>query len=379
MFEYQVTNRYFAQIAGSLEEIGVEELKRLGATEVSKEYRGAYFTADKETLYRVNYQSSLLQRVLAPISKFNCHSTKYLYQRAMEIDWTELISLEGTFAIFSKVNNSNIKHSKYAALKLKDAIVDQFRDKFNSRPNIDTKNPDIWINLFIDNNFATINVDTSGGSLHRRQYRKDAVHAPMQETLASALIELSEWKGERPLIDPFCGSGTIVAEALIKYSKLPPAYLRKNFGFQKLPDYDSEIFEKVVRDSEKMITKPEANLISGSDISGRAIAIAKSNLKNLKFGEMVNLRKTSFANLGEIKNCTIVTNPPFGVRMGEETEVRKIYKEFGDFLKQKCTGCTAYVYFGDRKLIGAIGLKPTWKKVLVNGALDGRLVKIELY
>ncbi|MEA1973514.1 MAG: class I SAM-dependent RNA methyltransferase [Candidatus Cloacimonadota bacterium] len=379
MFEYQKTNRYFAQIAGTLEDIGIRELKKLGATEVSKEYRGAYFSADKEALYRINYQSAILQRVLAPIAKFNCHSTKYLYKMAMKIDWTKLIDLRGTFAIFSKVNNSHIHHSKYAALKLKDAIVDQFREKYDSRPNVDTKNPDVWINLFIDKNFATINIDTSGGSLHRRKYRENAVSAPMQETLAAGMIELSGWSGKTPLYDPFCGSGTILAESLLKYSKIPPAFLRNNFGFQKLPDYDSSIFQRVINEADKNIIKPCNNLISGCDISSKAVSFAKSNMQNIKFGNLINISTKAFNQISKLENYTIITNPPFGVRMGDESQAKKTYKEFGDFLKQRCTGSTAYIYFGNRKLIGSLGLKPTWKKVLKNGPLDGRLVKVEIY
>ena len=210
MYQYQQTNRYFAQIAGGLEETGVLELAELGATDITPSYRGIYFNADAAVLFRVNYRTRLITRVLAPLLTFDCHSDKYLYQTARDIEWTDFLTPDSTFAVFATVSGSNINHSKFAALRLKDAIVDQFRDATGKRPSIDTRKPDVWLNLWIKNDQAVISLDTSGGSLHRRGYRTASVEAPMQETVAAAAIRFSGWDGETPLYDPMCGCLTSI-------------------------------------------------------------------------------------------------------------------------------------------------------------------------
>ncbi len=378
VYQYQQTNRYFAQIAGGLEETGVLELTELGATNATPGYRGIYFDADAASLYRINYRTRLITRVLAPLLTFDCHSDKYLYQTAQSIDWSDFISPTGNFAVFATVSDSKINHSKFAALRLKDAIVDQFRDKSGERPSIDTRNPDVWLNLRIKNDQAVISLDTSGGSLHRRGYRTSSVEAPMQETVAAAAVRFSEWDGETPLVDPMCGSGTLLCEALMHNCRIPAGYLRKQFGFERLPDFDPGIWhmEKSVADQE--IRSPGDGLISGSDIDPEAVIATRNNLRALPGGENVRTRQADFRTL-EIRDATIITNPPYGLRVNGGEDMAGFYKSVGDFLKQRCTNSTAYIYFGMREGIKSLGLRATWKKPLVNGALDGRLVKVEVY
>ena len=381
MFEYQKYRNYFAQIAGGMEKLGEEELKELGASRVEAAYRGVYFEADKETLYRINYCSRLLTRILAPLIRFSCHSDKYLYKTAYKnVPWEEIIPVDGTFAITANVSNSNITHSKYASLKLKDAIADYFRDKYDRRPSIDLKEPDVWLNLHISNNKAVISLDSSGGALHKRGYRKDSMEAPMQETLAAAIVKLSEWTGERPFYDFMCGSGTIIAEAFMLYCRIPAGFLRKSFGFMKFPDFDRSIWEKIKKDSDNKIRTIPQGLISGSDIDSKSASAARKNLKVLPGSENIRWKVCSFDEIEEgLPNTTIVTNPPYGIRLSTKEEVSFLYKSMGNFLKKKCQNSTAYVYFGDRKLIGRIGLKASRRIPLVNGSLDGRLCKYEMY
>ena len=379
MFEYQKTNHYFAQIASGIEESGKNELRELGAENPQLAHRGIYFNADRATLYRINYQSRLLSRVLAPMLKFGCHSTRYLYNKASEIEWDQFFTPEHTFAVFANVSNSQIKHSQYAALKLKDAIADYFREKYGKRPNVKRINPDVWISLHIENDLATISWDTSGGALHRRGYRIDAVEAPMQETLAAAIIRLSGWDGSTPLYDPFCGSGTLLAEALMNFCRIPAGYLRKRFGFEFLPDFEAKIWEKVKKEADSDIRDLPEGLISGSDISSQAIKIAQQNLKRLPQGEKINIGVKDFRQIESLGNSTIVCNPPYGIRMKSTNEMSELYKTLGDFLKHHCKNARAFIYFGDRNLIPAIGLKPSWKKPLRNGGLDGRLARFEIY
>ena len=218
MLTYQKSGRYFAQIAEGLEDLGGKELQELGARDIKSGHRGFYFSADKASLYRLNYCSCLLSRVLAPLIRFDCHSAKYLYKTACNIDWPSLIDLKNTFAVKANVSHSKITHSQYASLRLKDAIVDIFRKKTGKRPDVDTKTPDVLFNLHIQNNKATIYLDTSGASLHRRGYRSQSITAPMQEIVAAAIIRLSGWDGSRPLVDPMCGSVMRSYDALLQDS-----------------------------------------------------------------------------------------------------------------------------------------------------------------
>jgi len=379
MYEYQKNNRFFAQIADGIKELGTEELHELGAHNISPTYRGIYFDADKETLYRINYCTRLASRILAPLIWFHCHTTDQLYKNAKKINWSDLIPQNNTFAIFSNVSNSKIRNSQYASLRLKDGIVDSFMERSGERPDIDPRNPDIWLNLHIMNGKATISLDTSRGSLHKRGYRKDSVEAPMQETVAAAIIRYTEWNGSVPLYDPMCGSGTLLSEALMHYCKIPAGIFRRNFGFEILPDYDEVLWNKVKKELDQQIRKLPDGYIAGSDSSAKTVDIAKTNIQNLPHGGKVQLKPLDFKKIKGLQNGVIITNPPYGIRVGKGQDLDLLYKELGDFLKQKCKGSTAYIYFGKREFIKKLGLKPSWKKPLESGGLDGRLAKYELF
>jgi putative N6-adenine-specific DNA methylase len=379
VYNYQKYRRYFAQAAEGIGELAAEELSELGAQDIKPAFRGVYFTASLDALYRINYTARVISRVLAPLITFDCHSTNYLYKTARTLPWTELFSLGNTFAISAAVSNSRIRHSQYAALVLKDAIADTFRDKYEARPSVERLDPDICFNLHIAENKATIYLDTSGGSLHRRGYRKEAVDAPMQETLAAAIIRLSGWNGETPLYDPMCGSGTLLFEAHMHCCSIPSSYFREAFGFFFLPEFDEGLWKRIKREADSRMLPLKKGLIAGSDSSSQAIEIAGRNSRNLPYGKGIRLMKRRFQDIESIHDATIVCNPPYGLRMKKREDMGTFMKEFGDFLKQRCTGSTAYVYFGNRELIKKIGLRTAWKKPLKNGQLDGRLVKFELY
>jgi len=379
MFEYQRTGRFFAQVAGKMEELAAAELKEYGVKDIKPVYRGVWFKTDLEHIYRINYKARLISRVLAPIISFDCHSTKYLHSTAIKIEWDKFINKDNTFAIFANVSNSKINHSKYAALVLKDAIADYFSNLTGERPSVDREEPDLWINLHIEKNKAHISIDTSGGPLHKRGYRMQSVPAPMQETLAAAIIRLTGWKGEKPLWDPMCGSGTLLCEALMHYCRIPAASERINFGFQYLPDYDREKWELIEKESVRLSRDLPKDLIFGSDIESYCASASRQNLNTFPEGKNIKINEMDFRNHPGIENSVIVCNPPYGIRLGEENKLKILYKELGDFLKNKCKGSTAYIYCGNRDLIGSIGLKPGFKIPLVNGNLDGRLIKIEIY
>jgi len=379
MFDYQQNNRYFAQIAGGMEELGAKELSGLGADHIRAAYRGIYFSADKATLYRINYCSRLIARVLAPLRSFQCHSDRYLYQKGLEIDWPAFFKENDSFAVSANVSHSKINHSQYAALRLKDAVVDRFKSARVRRPDVNRIEPDIRLNLYIEKNWATISLDTSGESLHRRGYRKETVEAPMQETLAAVIIRLSGWDGSTPLYDPMCGSGTLLCEALMHHCRIPSGYLRKSFGVQFLPDFDKGLWRRMKKEEDGKMRPLPPGLILGSDVSRTAVKAAAANLASLPHGRDVEIKTASFQNIGDLEDRVIVCNPPYGIRTGDPDDTRELYKAFGDYLKNHCKGSNAYIYFGERKTIGHIGLRPSFKKPLSTGGLDGRLAKFEIY
>jgi len=379
MFAYQKDGRFFAQAARGLDELARTELAELGAQDIEIASGGLHFRADAAGLYRVNYCSRLLSRVLAPLASFACASDTMLYDAARTLDWQSLLSLEKTFAVFASVFDSQMAHAHFAALRLKDAIVDCFRDRSGRRPDVDTENPDLGIHLSIRHDQAFISLDTSGGSLHRRGYRKQSVAAPLQETLAAALVRISGWQGEKPFVDPMCGSGTIVAEAFMHYCRVPSAFKREKFGFEILPDFDSQAWELVRRECDAAIRAMPEGLIRGSDSDRQAIDAARANLREISGTRGVLLERRDFRELPEIRDATIICNPPYGIRVGELEATRFLYKEFGDFLKKRCQDSTAYVLCGNLELIQAIGLKPARRFPLFNGPLECRLLKIEIY
>ncbi len=380
MYEYQQNNNYFAQAPGQMEALCEAELIELGAVNTDVAYRGVYFEADAAALYRINYMSRLLSRVLAPLMITPCDDAKQLTEIAQEIRWEEFFSLEQTFAITASVSHSAIDNSLYASQCLKDGICDYFRRiRRGKRPNVQTVNPDIRLNLFIEKDVAVISLDTSGESLHKRGYRLLAGEAPMQETLAAAIIRVSGWDGEKPLWDCMCGSGTILAEALMHYCRLPAQILRTNFGFTHTPDFNKKIWNDVKAGCDAQIRPLPKGLISGSDKSQKMITIARENLSRLPHSGAIELLCRPFQQVKEFENGILMANPPYGIRLGEYKQVQQIYTELGDFLKQKCKGTTAYIYTGDPTLRKSIGLRTSRRIPLVNGKLEGVLVRIDSY
>lgn len=382
MADYQTNNTYFAQIADGLESTGAAELAELGAVDARPVRRGIYFKADRSSLYRINYCARLSSRVLAPIRSFACSDAAAIYRAARSIDWTRFFSLDQTFAVFASTAGSTVPHSQFAGLKLKDAVADQFRDSFGRRPNVDPRTPDLWINLYVEKDRGTISVDTSGGSLHRRGYRTRSGDAPMQETVAAAMVRLSGWDGRMPLADPMCGAGTLIIEAAMTYCRIPAGYLRHRFGFQQLPDYDPQVWKTVRAAATSRIRKLKDRLIYASDIDALAVSATRANCKMVPHARTVSVLRMDFRQIEGLENRIILCNPPYGIRMklqNGQNSLDEFYRQLGDFLKQRCKGSEAFIYFGNREMIKRIGLKPTWKKPLRNGGLDGRLVKYEMY
>ncbi|MDY0375678.1 MAG: class I SAM-dependent RNA methyltransferase [Desulfobacterium sp.] len=379
-FKYQQDPTFFAQIANDLIKEGEVELKELGALDVTPSFRGIFFKAEKDVFYRINYQTRLFSRILAPLTSFTCKDTDILYREAKKIKWENLFKKKSTFAITSNVSDSEeITHSQYAGLRLKDAIADYFRERTGKRPDVNTLNPDVMINLHIRKETADISIDASGGALHRRGYREESITAPMQETIAAAIINLSKWDGTRPLYDPMCGSGTLLCEALMHQCRIPAGIFRQRFGFEILPDFNPELWDQVKKGADAKIIPIEKGLIAGSDIAPESVNAARTNLMGIHHGGQVPIFTQDFRDIEILEDTTIVANPPYGIRMGKESDLKAFHREFGDFLKQKCKGSSAYIYFGDPIYASHMGLKATWKRPLKAGGLDGRLVRYDMY
>ncbi len=379
MFEYRKDNRYFAQITGSLELIAKKELAQLGASNIEITSGGCYFSATNKSLYKIILMAKTSQRILAPLVKFDCYSTKYLgilcYK---DIHWSQLFKVDESFGIISNIKDSIITNSLYASQVMKDAICNQFILKNDKRPNFDLKNPDILFNLHIDNNKATISLDLTGSSMHKRGYKKQSVKSSIQETIASALVRESGWDGSNKLLDFMCGAGTILGEAILHYCQLPNDLLKNNNNLKRLPNFDAKLWKEVKDEIEKNKKELPKHLIFGNDISPTSVVASKENIANLPYGERVIIENRNFKDIKFVQDCTIIINPPYGNKYDDQNTLLELYKDIGNFFRDKCTNCQAFVLAGDQKLIDAIRIKAEWKKSIRTGPVTSSFAKFVL-
>lgn len=372
----------FVSCASAVEPLLLEELKELGCSSLTIGYRGVYINKwDWNTIYRVNYASRLGSRVLLPLHRFKCYDAKALYRHAMDIDWTPFFKEGGTFAIDANVNNRELRNSLYAAQVVKDAICDQMRQRTGRRPSVQVQNPDVQINLFIQQQNGVISFDTSGEPLHKRGYRQESVEAPIQESLAAAILTLARYTKDQILLDPCCGSGTFLIEAALMATNTPPGYLRKYWGFMRHPGYDNGAWLKVRNQIDEHRTPLDPGHLFGIDRSVQAIRACKINLKAAGFNQQVEVYQDDFREYTpSVTPDLIITNPPHGRRLEEEDALRPLYRAMGAFLKQHCakTG-RGYVFTSSLELAKEVGLAPTKRHVLSTGGLDARLLEFEVF
>ena len=376
--EYIKNSKYFAQVAGSLEKIAALELEELGATDIQTTYRGVSFAATQSALYRILYQTRVCTRILAPLISYQAHNEKYLYKTALEFYWEDIFSLEQSFGITSNVANSKISNSMFAGQTLKDAICDKFRAKHDARPDFDIKNPDVRFSLHINDNWVNISLDLGVEPLHKRGYRLVGMEATLQETLAAAIVRVSRWQGDEQFCDPFCGSGTLLEEAMMHYCHIPAGFLRKKWGINSLPDFNENLWILTLREANQQIRELPEDLILGSDIMSRNVSISRKNLNVFHQGANVKINTADFRNLPEMENRVIVCNPPFGQRLRKE-DIDSLLQDLGDFFKQKCKSSRAYVLVGGKEFSGALRLRTKMNKLIKNGDIDSRLLRIDLY
>lgn len=369
---------FIAKTPFGLEEILEKELLKIGAVDVVKLIRAVKFKGDLSLLYKANLALRTSFRILKPLFEFRAQTAEHLYKRTKEFDWNNLISPNDTIAVDGVVSSEFFKHSKYAALKVKDAIVDQIREEKGKRPNVELNSPTFRINVHIENNNCSILLDSSGESLHKRGYRKNIGEAPLNEVLAAGMIQLSEWDLDSNFVDPMCGSGTLTIEAAMLAKNIAPNFNRNNFGFMKWKDFDKNLFEKVKVDLKKNEKKFSYKII-GSDISNKAIDNAKENVKLANLENEIEFEIGDFRNLDpQIEPGIIITNPPYDERMKIE-DIKNFYKEFGDTLKQKFTGFEVWILSANTEALKSIGLRTSKRLHLFNGALESRFYNYKLY
>jgi len=361
-----------------LEEVLADEIKEIGAGEVSPITRGVKFLGDKKLLYKANYMCRTALRVLMPVSNFPAKDESMLYDGVRQVPWEKYLHHSGSFAIDSVVSYSKFNHSGFVTLKAKDAIADRFRDKFGKRPDVSAKNPDIRVNVHIFRDQCTVSLDSSGDSLHLRGYRHAFSEAPLNEVLAAGLIRLSGWNGRVPVWDPMCGSGTILTEAALMAGKVPAGYYRDLFGFEKWRDFDRDLWFRVKRECEENVEEPEM-LFRGIDIDEKAVEASIRNIEESGLEKVVKVEQDDFFTAEcPVQKGFLITNPPYGERIKVD-DLKKFYQDFGDRLKQKYAGFTAWVLTYDEESSKFIGLRPSRRIRVMNGPLECRFLKFDLY
>ena len=366
-----------------LEDVLAAELRALGARIEKVGQRAVEFTGNQQLLYEAVLWCRTAMRILRPFADFSAPDEKALYRAVGRLNWAQYIGPGQTFAITAVVNKSSFEHSLFVAQLAKDAIVDQFRARTGQRPDVDVRQPDIRLHLHMLENEVVLSLDASGDSLHRRGYRQQTNAAPLNEVLAAGLLLLTGWDGHKPLIDPMCGSGTLLTEAALIAQRIAPGlYHQGKFGFENWPDFDAALWESVRLDARQMrLEEPQAYL-AGADISPEFIELARQNVAAAGLEDFIRLAVRDVAAAqAPAKEAPgiVILNPPYGERIGEEADMAALYQTIGDTLKTSFQGYDAYIFTGNLAAAKRVGLKASRRVPLYNGPIECRLLKYELY
>lgn len=360
-----------------LEEILAEELTTLGANDIQIGRRMVSFTGDKRMMYKANFCLRTAIRILKPIKNFTAKDADEVYNQIQAIPWEEYLDVNKTFAIDAVVFSEEFRHSKFVSYKVKDAIVDYFRKKTGKRPSVRINNPDVLLNIHIAQTTCTLSLDSSGESLHRRGYRQEQVDAPLNEVLAAGMLLMTGWRGECDLIDPMCGSGTIPIEAALIARNIAPGVFRKGFAFEKWVDFDSEMFDEIYNDDSQ--EREFTHKIYGYDNNPKANEIATHNIKAAGVSKDVTLKLQPFQQFEQPQEKSIIVmNPPYGERISTN-DLLGLYQMIGERLKHAFVGNEAWVLSYREECFDQIGLKPSKKVPLFNGALECEFRKYEIF
>lgn len=360
-----------------LEDVLVQELKQLGASQIVKKNRAVEFLGDLGFLYKANYSLRTALKILVPIHHFKAKNETIFEKEINKIPWENYFFNSQSFAIDTTVYSDYFKHSQYIMLKMKDGIVDRFRKKFGKRPDIERYNPDIKFHLHISNQEVTISLDSSGDPLFKRGYRKSHFEAPINEVLAAGLLNLAGWDGKGNFLDPMCGSGTLLVEAAMIALNMPPQLHRKQFGFMNWKNFDLELFNKI-KDTRINRIKDFSGKIIGYDISDKALVSAKNNIEAADLSEFIELKNQDFfTSQKELFPLLVVFNPPYDERLSITTD--HFYKNIGDTLKNNYKNTLAWFITSDIEAYKKIGLRPSRKIKIYNGKLECRFFQYDIY
>ena len=362
-----------------MEEILAKELLKLGAKSIEVKNRAVSFFGDKGFLYKSNLCLRTALKILVPAHRFLADNETELYEKIKAIQWENYMDSDDTILIDSILNTPHFNHTLFVSQKAKDAIVDRFRDKQGKRPSVDKLHPTLKLNIHIYKNEVTISFDSSGDALFKRGYRQETNLAPLNEVLAACMVMMSGWESHIPLLDPMCGSGTILIEAAMLAANIPAGYYRKSFGFMTWKDFDQELWDLIQESSINKISEREVS-ITGLDISANVCKKAKENIKFAKLQEEIQIvNKSFFDYVPDKQRGTIIVNPPYGERMIKETDFNELYKSIGNKLKKDFMGFDVWLLSSNLEAIKHIGLRPSRKITLFNGALECKFLKFEMY
>ena len=370
--------RLIAKTLAGLEPVLAQELEELGAQAVEPITRAVAFEGDKALLYRANLELRTALRILLPVKQGKVRTEDELYRLVRMVDWSQYMKVNDTLAVDGVTNSKFFTHSKYVALKTKDAIVDQFREATGRRPNVNVYAPRLRVNVHIFNDECTIALDSSDDSLHKRGYRLSSVEAPINEVLAAGMVLLSGWNADRPLLDPMCGSGTLVIEAGLIATQRAPQLNREHFGFKRWPDFDEALWAQILEAAKQRVRKSPVPIL-GSDKDFKAMRLTEQNAMAASLEDTITVQRKKFEKLEpEVESGMILMNPPYDERLSE-ADIGAFYEMIGDQLKQRFTGFDAWIISSSIYGFKRLGLKSSQKIPLFNGALECRFVKYELY
>lgn len=360
-----------------LEEILAEEIRKLGGANVEVKNRAVNCEGDLGFLYKVNYSARTALKILVPLLTFKAWDENRFYDKLFAFPWDEYMTVDQTFAIDTTIYSERFNHSQFISLKMKDAIADYFNFKFRKRPSVDTQNPDVKFHLHIDRELVTISLDSSGDPLFKRGYRKEQGEAPINEVLASGMLQLAGWDGKGNFLDPMCGSGTLLIEAAMIAMDLPAQTFRRNFGFQNWLNYDAELFN-TIKEVRLNRVREFTGKIVGYDIDSDMLHASRINIEAAEMADVIEVKtKDFFDSEKELFPLLMVFNPPYDERI--EINDDEFYKKIGDTFKKNYPNTLAWLISSDLDSMKKIGLRPSRKIKLYNGKLECRFMQYEMY
>lgn len=372
--------KFFASCPIGLSDLVEKELKEMGLQTWAKTQGGVVFESNWAGCYKANLQSRYSSRILKPLLDFDAFTEDELYNQVRKHDFTKYIEPNQTLAIDATVKESNCRDQRYLAMKVKDAIVDQFREKFGTRPDVSNDQPTLKIHIRGYQNKYNMALDTTGNSLFMRGYRTKTGEAPLKENLAAGMIGLADWDQKTPLLDLFCGSGTLLIEAAMMALKMAPGSHRDSFGFMHLKDFDEAAWQTVLEESHAQELDSIDFKLFGFDHDKRVIQMAKDNAKNAGVLQFLDLKVSPIAvSAPPVEKGMIICNPPYGARIGDEDNLKDVYRDLGFTLKNRFQGWDAWIMSGNKDLLKEMKLKSTRQHYLFNGNIECRLLKYEMY